>query len=136
MKIWCSMLKFNPHILQGRWKALRVIVPTKGLHNKKFWCQPHSKKYQLTNTLFPKSFCSLEHFALQLLCIPTHFTPCHTLLLSTLYFSAHFNPQHTLIIGVLFFLEHITPWNTLLPGTLCFLSVPGSKGCWGGQFTN
>ena len=64
---------------------------------------------RLMNTLLPKSFCSLEHFASQLT------------LLSTLYSSAHFAPQHTLITGVLCSLEHFALWNNLLPGTLYFL---------------
>jgi hypothetical protein len=74
------------------------------------------------NTLLPKSFCFLEHFASQLILLNTfyfltHFTPKHTLLLSTLCTSAHFDPQHTIITGALCSLENFA------------LSVPGSKGC-------
>ena len=81
---------------------------------------------RLMNTLVPKSFCSLEHFASQLtLHLNTfyslaHFTLWHTLLLSTLCTSTHFDPQHILIKVALCSLEHFNFWNTLLPGTLCF----------------
>ena len=86
------------------------------------------------NTLLPKSFCSLEHFASQL-----------TLLLNTVYSLTLFTPQHTLLLGsttsrntllpgTLYSLEHFTPWNTL---SYVFQrakgskkqSVPGSKEC-------
>ena len=98
---------------------------------------------QLTHTLHPRSFCSLEHFTLKWLgtvCFPTHFAPQHTLLPDTLYSSAHFTSQHTLLPRILFSSAHFTSWNTLLPRTLCFLcskdcrehftkeqNVPGSK---------
>ena len=74
---------------------------------------PIDCRHRLINTLLPKLFCSLEHFASQL-----------TLHFNTFYYLTHFTPQHTLM--TVCSLELFALWNTLLPET-------GSKGCWGGQ---
>ena len=88
------------------------------MHHRDLWKKKSIFiKSGLMNTLLPKSFCSLEHFASQLT------------LLNTFYSLTHFTPQHTLHLSTLWSLAHF-----LITGSLC--SIPGSKGCWGGQFTN
>ena len=56
----------------------------------------------LMQTLLPRSFCFLEHFASKL-----------TLLINTLCSSSHFAPGNTLLFRTLYSLKHFNSWNKM-----------------------
>ena len=130
--LFASIYQEGSWFMNGWWvqKEVFPIVVLQREETTGWWTLCSPNHFAPWNTLHPNS-----------LCISTHFTPWHTLLLSTLWNSAYFDHQHTLITWALCSMKHFALWNTLLPRTLYFLehfalSVPGSKGCWGGQFTN
>ena len=99
-----------------------------------FYSLNHVIQSWLMNTLLPKSFALWNtlhpNWLRKHIILPDTLYSLAHLLISTLWSASHFNHRSTLLPGTLCSLEQFALWNNLKQ------SVPGSKRCWGRQFTN